>query len=218
VLGLSLSTSAAAKDFASRLHACLVTLNGLYPSLLEEIEERVRQAFAITLEVPDAWGELQARVSPLRAFATERRLKLFVSEILNTARGGDWRETIGRAVRAGVPPNTWSDTDLAEFSVEINSLAVECARLALMVRSKEVHGAQQVIRIDVLNEFNAGEEPIVLALSEEASHRAKDIAIAIGKVLERELGVASVDRYELELAALANAAFAIARARALLEQ
>jgi hypothetical protein len=212
ILERPLEEADGARRFAERLFECVAALRNAYPALLEEVGYQVRELFTLTGSDADAWDALKARARPLQRYATDKKLRLFVTEILSEQRQGDWREVVGRAVQSGNPPSHWNDRDVQEFRLQLQEIATEFVRLAALVAEKDKSGAQQVLRIDILGETGGTVEPVTIALSEEFGPEVREIADQISALLGHTGSANGNGKLRnLRLAALAQVAAGVVR-------
>jgi hypothetical protein len=210
ILECQLEDRKGAEAFATALHTCVTALRDAYPRLLDDIEERVRQAFGLESRGADAWSELRQRVRVVKAYATERRLKHFVTEVDSNFRAGDWREAVARAVEGGKPPSSWSDLDSDHFGVHVVELAEELSRLSTIALARGEKGVQEVVRLDVLGAEGHGEH-VIIPLTKELEHEAQSLTARIQALLSRGKNQPAAFSNHIRLVALARAAVDILR-------
>jgi hypothetical protein len=208
ILDITVGNPKDAHEFAQRLFASFETLHGAYPALLEEIGVQVREAFQLSGSEGQVWDKLRVRAAPLQYYATDRRLKVLIAELLNNRREEERRwEAIGRAVRNGTPPSHWADADVQQFGVEVQEVALEFLRLEQLAAEKERSGAQRVIRIDVLG--GAGSGPLVISVPSEPDIE-REIYEMAARIRELMAPISAVDGngrlQRIRLAALAEVA------------
>ena len=193
--------------FAEKLRRALWALQRAFPLLLDTLETSLKNAFDLPGEtLAELQENLRRRAEPLRGYASDPALVLFINE---AARGDlpnstrDWREALGRVVLKGKPPTTWNDADLMTFQVNLTRLASDFVRLEELVAEKHRTGAGQIFRVGVLSN-QVREVRGTVALHDD---RLEDVDKLSSKLLMllKEYEV-SADGDRVRLAALAQTA------------
>lgn len=211
-LGVTLDDASAARQFAARLFQSIRSLRSAYPLLLQEIFDLVRDAFQLSGSDSEVHQQLRARARTIEKYAADRRLRPLINELLGENRRGDWREAVGRAIKAGVPPAQWSDADLDMFRVQLQEIALDFMRLSQLAETKEQLGAQRLLRIDLLGDTGGTAEPIVIALSAEIEEEVSAMAERIHALLSPETTAATNGKLrQIRLAALAEVTAGVLR-------
>jgi hypothetical protein len=212
ILGQQLDEVDGARRFAERLYECVGALRNTYAELLDDIGDQVRAAFVLSGSDAEVWDALRALAKPLQRYATDRKLRLFVTEILGDNRPGDWREIVARAVQGGTPPSHWGDRDVQDFRLQLQEIATECTRLSALAAEKEESGGQQILRIDILGESAAEVKPVTIVLSADLDAEVGEIADRISALLAETGSVhGNGNLRTLRLAALARVAAGVFR-------
>jgi hypothetical protein len=212
ILGHQLDEVEGARRFAERLYECVGALRNTYAELLDDIGDQVRAAFALSGSDAEVWGALRAIAKPLQRYGTDRKLRLFVTEIVGDHRPGDWREVVARAVQGGTPPSHWGDRDVQDFRLQLQEIATECTRLSALAAEKEQSGGQQILRIDILGETTAEVKPVTIVLSADLDAEVGEIAERISALLAQTGPVHENGNIRtLRLAALARVAAGVFR-------
>lgn len=212
ILCAELSDGEAARTFADYLYQSVKALQNTYPALLEQIGQYVRDAFRLSGSDEAVREELQDRIRPLQKYATDRRLKLFLTTVMEAHRHGDWREAVARGVTDGKPPTHWHDVDVTDFQVNLQQVVAELARLTGLVSERERAGVQKVVRIDILGREGEEGEPVIIAMTEQLEREARVIAAQIRDLLAKTGDPnGNGTLRQLRLAALAQAAAGVAR-------
>lgn len=191
-------------QFPQRLKECLLGLQRAYPRLLDEIEVQLRDIFDLHGTAEEARRKLQLRSAPLEGQAAERTLALFVREASRLNAAQDWRETLGRVVNGGLPPNQWHDHDLVNFQVRLRQLASDFVRLEELVAEQRRTGATEILRIGLLN-GRSWEAREVVSVTPERAEAVDMLTTQITEVLETHADKGDEAR-RVRLAALARVA------------
>jgi len=181
-VGMKVTGSKSAADFAARLLACTKELSRGYGDLLELIEKEIRAAFAIDARGEKARGALRERCRPLVAVASDPRLQVFVREAAREDER-DWREVLGRAIRDGKPPTHWRDDDVARVGLSLRALVTEFDRLHELVDASE-ESVSSVVSIGVL-ENGKSEERAVISCPADHVVEADQVARTLRDALDK---------------------------------
>jgi hypothetical protein len=196
VLGVSISSKADAKKFASRLKENLSVLKQAYPRLLDRIENNFREAFEEQkgIQSVSLMNNIVQRSAPLIGYTPDPTLKLFIREA-GRINNRDWREVLARAVNGGLPVDKWLDRSVVDFQLHLMQLASDFKRLESLVYEKgKADDGNIILRVSMLN-GSVEDSSRVLSISPEIE---KDLNQLVNK-LEKELEMSSED---LKLAAL----------------
>ena len=188
--------------FTEKLRRCIWALQRAYPDLLDALEQHLTYVFDLQGTTAQTRREsLRARALPLKGFASDPALVLFINEASRDD-AHDWREALGRAVLKGKPPTTWNDADLVAFQVNLTRLTSDFVRLEELVAEKHATGAEQIIRVGILGQ-QVREMRQTIALHTDREEDVKDLSAKLVVLLEEYSSDAKSER--VKLAALARA-------------
>ncbi len=202
-LEVSLDSPDETSRFGELLRECLLGLQRAYPRLLDKVEEQLRGAFDLNGSSEEAKERLRARAEPLVGSAADRTLALFVREASRKDQR-DWREALARVVKDGTPPSNWRDADLVTFQLRLREVASDFVRLEELVSEKQRTGAEQILRIGILN-GQVQEARGLVALTAERAPVVASLVERIAALLEGETELGEEGR-RIRLAALTQAA------------
>ena len=188
--------------FTEKLRRCIWALQRAYPDLLDTLEQHLTYVFDLQGTTARTRREsLRARALPLKGFASDPALVLFINEASRDD-AHDWREALGRAILKGKPPTTWNDADLVAFQVNLTRLASDFVRLEELVAEKHATGAEQIIRVGILGQ-QVREMRQTIALHPDRAEDVKDLSDKLVVLLQEYSSDAKGER--VKLAALARA-------------
>lgn len=188
------------QELAKKLKSCLVDLYQAYPRLLDKIEEQVRNVFDLgTITSEEIKLLLQKRATPLKGYASDPTLSLFINEASRFAKD-DWREVVGRVIVNGKPTSVWVDADSVAFQMNLQQLKSDFVRLEELVAEKGTTGASKIIRVGVL-EAGLREARESISITEKSHTEVAQLTQDIEAVLANYKGK---DSRQVKLAALAN--------------
>jgi len=189
------------KRFAAALGAAVRELVQAWPSLLDEVEEQIREALGFGEKGEELRGLLQQQARRLLPYASENRARLFldaaarsdqraISAPAGSALAGisdDWRYGVALALGDGLPPDRWGDE------------MVERARLRLNVLRRDLDDLEAMARLADGSGGAAGSGPPVASIRlRRPGHRERHVVFpcpaadrkAVDGLVERWLGAA----------------------------
>jgi hypothetical protein len=199
-LGVSTNTENGTRLFAKLLHQVVVSLEQVYPALLDEVENGFRVAFGLVGTGAAAATELRERAARVDGYATDRRLAQFIREALRVD-GDRWRQRLAGVVVDGMPPSHWRDPDVVTFQARARVLASDFLRLEELASEFKRLGGIPVVRVEVLN-THMQQARHTLQVPQEDEAVVQRLVDRLGMALD-EL-CADADSQRLRLAALAR--------------
>jgi hypothetical protein len=107
------------EQFFTQLREGLQELQGAYPRLLMDIQDKIRLAFGIgTTDSLQLRIELNMRFKEVDAVLNDIQLRAFGVRLENADEDEAWIESIAALV-ARKPPNSWTDADTSSFELHI---------------------------------------------------------------------------------------------------
>lgn len=135
---------------AQRLSDALGELHRAYPELLDEIERHLRDAFGLTGSSENARRSLARRAEAISRVVPSGDLGLFAREAARVDER-DWREVLGRVLRAGIPPTEWQDRHVAAFTLKLNEIELDFVRAEQLVLARGNEIGAQVFQVGILD-------------------------------------------------------------------
>lgn len=145
--------SVAATDteaYVAGLSKAILVLQHVYAALLDELEVSIREAFVLSGNAASVRQQLRGRAAPLVGRTVDPTLTLLIRELSNIGER-DWREVIARSLSRGLPPAQWQDTEVTSFQLRLAQFARDFVRLEELVLEQSKTGANEIIRVGILN-------------------------------------------------------------------
>jgi hypothetical protein len=200
-VGIVLKDKAAVEVFVHKLILALKSLQKVYPQLLDEIEFQLRKEFDLpegaTSEI--VRKKIQARAMPLVGRTAEPLLGTVIREAAQLG-DRDWREVLGRAIDKGNPVHQWHDSDVTIFQLNLGKISKDFLRLEELVSEQTETGAEEILRVGILN-GRASEARAIVSVTREHAPQVLELSDKINKLLGAEGEISSK---QVKLAALAK--------------
>lgn len=149
--------------FFHTLQTALSDLAGAYDELLNSIERMLAEAFASESSGEGLRTELNKRAEPLLEFVIEAELKGFIIHLYNEGHDfQSWIESIGTFV-VKKPPTSWTDTDIAQFEINLSQLVRKFNHFEAVSYEKLQHRETEgeTIRIGITSPNEQEQEQVV---------------------------------------------------------
>ena len=184
------SQSARATRYASSLADTILELRASYSGLLERVATSLAKATSTLGEL----NELQSRLGPLAAQASEKIIEPKLRAMVNALdrphlEPTEWLENVAMVVAEGRTPRTWSDDDEARFHINVVELGGALRRtLALIFDRLADDGDGYESRRITITRSDGAELSEVLALNEHEAREAANVAGPSLAALQERLG------------------------------
>lgn len=182
----------------------LTELQRAYPLLLDDIERQIRDAFQLTGDYREAREQLRGRYRHLLQFKSETQLAAFIGEVTRSS-NQDWRESLGRVIHRGIPPSSWQDHDVVQFTHRLDVLVSDLTRLEELAAEKKMTPTAKVFRLGFLG-GGLEEARAVIAVSPEMEAEVNTLKQKAAALLNEGSYSGPEMRRQIQLAALAELA------------
>lgn len=151
--------------FFTRLRTGLEELQNAYPQLVERVRERIRKGFSAATNDSDALrAELVERYHQIGAVLGDAQLRALGIRIENGDLGDGWVESVAALV-GRKPLESWNDTDVANFDLQIAELGRRFqVTEQIAVTSRTINADVPVLRIGLAD--GKGERSRVIRLKQ----------------------------------------------------
>ncbi len=107
-----------AREYASRLKAAAVTLEGAYDALCDSLYSKIARAFGMDAMDSEVQVHLKDRLTPIASVPMPARAKALFTRLCDVSHSKkEWVESVASLV-AGKPPHLWTDQDVSRFDLE----------------------------------------------------------------------------------------------------
>ena len=179
--GIRLEGTGSGQPFADGLAGAVTELERAFPSLLDRLEQQLRDQFQLIGSSESARDGLRDRALRILPHVSDRDLTLFVRTTAHPTEA-DWRERTGRAVLGGAPVEHWTDREADEFQVRLRQLRSEFVRVEELAAEHGEAGGMPVLRLGLLNgSYQEGRE--ILTVSPSMLAESRKLAQAAAKIL-----------------------------------
>ena len=173
-------------QFFKALRNALVELKQTYRSLLNAIEQQLASNFSLEYKREQLQTELISRAEPLEEVASGTELIGFLMRICDSGLDFDnWLEAIATSV-VNKPPTSWTDTDKAQFEINLSRLVRKFQHFEAVSYEKRKHtesSESEPIRVGITRP-NRPEEEWVVTLPLTAEKKVPEIGEALKQALD----------------------------------